>query len=154
MALRKTAFAATLRRFARVGLDSSILIYHLEDSRPYSELTEVLFTSIGENSLAGICSTISVTELLAKPFREKRMDVIDAFERFIHSFPNLRLSAPTYYIARDAASLRGKYNLRTPDALLLATARLEKANGFLTNDSSLRKVREPGISVTVLDDYI
>ncbi|GAA4301037.1 type II toxin-antitoxin system VapC family toxin [Compostibacter hankyongensis] len=45
-------------------------------------------------------------------------------------------------IAEKAAALRARYNLRTPDALQLATAIEYKADYFLTNDVRLTAVRE------------
>ena len=137
-----------------MGLDSSILIYHLEDMEPYSDLTETLFATIAEGSLAVVLSTISVTELLVKPFAEKQRDRVTTFEHFILSLPNAVLIPPSYPLAKEAARVRGKYGLRTPDALLVATALSEKADAFFTNDGRLRKLKAEGIAIVVLDDYV
>lgn len=56
----------------------------------------------------------------------------------------------TSTIAENAARLRAKYNLRTPDALHVATALQTNCNAFLTNDLGLKRVNE--IVVLVLDD--
>jgi len=146
-------FAKELAHFKKIALDTSILIYHLEDVQPYSELTEVVFVMLANGSFTGIFSTLSVTELLVKPFAEGKEEQIAACERFIRSLPNTVLVAPGYEIARKAASLRGRYRLRTPDALLLSTALNEKAEAFLTNDTRLRGVEAEGIAILVLDDY-
>lgn len=68
MGIKETRFTTELRRVNKVGLDSSILIYHLEDIEPYANLTEVTFATIAEGSLRGVLSTISVTELFVLPF--------------------------------------------------------------------------------------
>lgn len=52
--------------------------------------------------------------------------------------------------ARIAADLRIRYNLRTPDALQLATAIRTGCDAFLTNDAALKKVRE--LRILVLSD--
>jgi predicted nucleic acid-binding protein len=44
--------------------------------------------------------------------------------------------------------------IRAPDALLIATALSEKAEGFLTNDARLARLKPEGISILVLDDYL
>lgn len=154
MGVKQAGFAAALKRFAKVGLDSSIPIYHLEDMEPYSDLSEVAFAAIAGGSLIAVLSTISVTELLVKPFAEGQQDRVAKFEHFILSLPNMVLLPPSYAIAKEAARLRGRYGLRTPDALLVATALGEKADAFLTNDGRLRKLKAEGIAVVVLDDYV
>jgi predicted nucleic acid-binding protein len=49
--------------------------------------------------------------------------------------------------AKVAADLRARYNLRTPDALQLATAIKAGCDAFLTNDATLKKVTELKILV-------
>lgn len=154
MGIKRAEFVVALDRLSRVGLDSSILIYHLEDMIPYAELTEVAFAALGEGSLTAVLSTISVTELLVRPFAEDRAERIAIFERFVLSLPNTTLISPGYATAKVAARLRAKYNIRTPDALLVATALEEQAAAFLTNDSRLRRLQAEGITIVILDDYI
>lgn len=154
MALKKEKFLAELERSSKVCLDSSIAIYHLEDIDPYSELTEAAIAAIAAGSITAVWSTISVTELLTKPFAKGQTDRVALCEQFIRSMPNAALVAPDYTIAKEAARLRGAYGLRTPDALLTATALHEKADAFLTNDGQMRKLKAEGIAILVLDDYL
>jgi predicted nucleic acid-binding protein len=154
VALKATRFVADLRKFGVVGIDSGVLIYHLEDTKPYSDLTEGAFAEIAVGALRAVVSTVSATEVLVKPFLEGNADVIAAFERFILSLPNTALVAPDYETSKDAARLRARYALRTPDALLVATARRQAAKAFVTNDAKLKKLRGEGLNVIVLDDYL
>jgi predicted nucleic acid-binding protein len=146
--------ARALGRVSRVCLDSAVPIYHLEDVAPYSELTEVIFTSVAGGSLSALVSTVSVTELLVRPFARAEGDTVEACERFLLSMPNLVIVPPTYGIAKEAARLRARYGMRTPDALLVATALDEKADAFVTNDTRLRRLKAEGIAVVVLDDFV
>lgn len=154
MGLKPAQFAEELNRYATVGLDSSILIYHLEDVRPYADLTEAAFAAFAGGSPGAVLSTISITELLVQPFRDGRQDRVATFERFVHSLPHVTLAPPTYATAKRAAHLRAKYGIRTPDALLVATALSERAEAFLTNDNQLRSLKAEGITIVVLDDYV
>jgi predicted nucleic acid-binding protein len=153
VAVRRGRFTSDLHRFSKVALDSSVLIYHLEGVEPYADLTEATFAAIGEGTPVAVLSTLSVTELLVQPFVEGRRDRVEAFERFILSLPNTELIAPSYAAAKEAARLRARYKIGTPDALLLATALTDRADGFLTNDRRLLRLKVEGISVVVLDDY-
>jgi predicted nucleic acid-binding protein len=65
-----------------------------------------------------------------------------------------RLVAPGFEIAREAARLRASYGIRVPDALLLATALLEQAQAFITNDTGPRRLTAEGLGMVVLDDYV
>ena len=154
MALKKARFVAELQKYKKLGLDGSIAIYHLEDIEPYSDLTEVIFAAIARGSLSAVWSTISVTELLAKPFADSRMDRVTACEQFIQSFTGAPVIAPNYGIAKEAARLRGAHRLRTPDALLVATALKENADAFITNDARLRRLKTEGIAIVILQDYV
>ncbi|PXF57070.1 MAG: hypothetical protein C4B59_15900 [Candidatus Methanogaster sp.] len=53
-------------------------------------------------------------------------------------------------IAEEAARLRARYNVRTPDAIQMATAIRAGASFFLTNDSHLPTI--PELRVLVLDE--
>ena len=154
MGVKRAKLLSELKRSAKVLLDTAVLIYHLEDVPPYSDLTEGVLTVLAEGAVAGVVSTISLAELLVKPFSEAQEMQVSRCERFVLSLPNTTLRAPTHPIAKEAARLRAKYSLKTPDAILVATALVEKAAALLTNDKSLRKVQDEGIAVLVLDDYI
>lgn len=154
MEVERMEFQKELKKLKKVGLDSSILIYHLEDLEPYANLTENIFAAVAEGFLSAVLSTVSVTELLVQPFAAGQEDRIVAFERFLFSLPNTELKSPDYSIAREAARLRSKYKLRTPDALLLATSINEKEDAFITNDGRLRTLKAEGLVILVLDDFL
>ncbi len=75
-------------------------------------------------------------------------------EAFLEGLPNALFVPPSVSIAKVAARLRAVHKLRTPDALLIATALEEGATAFLTNDERLRRVEREGLSILVLRDYV
>lgn len=154
MAIGRRELRQELKKLKKVGLDSSILIYHLEDLEPYANLTENIFAAIAGGFLSAVLSTVSVTELLVQPFAAAQPDRIVAFERFLFSLPNMELKSPDYPIAREAARLRSKYKIRTPDALLVATSINEKADAFVTNDGHLVTLNAEGLAILLLDDFL
>jgi len=56
--------------------------------------------------------------------------------------PGIELFDITAAIAEQAAQLRAKYNLRTPDAIQVAACIELGAEYFLTNDNRLKLVKE------------
>src|SRR5664279_1324397 len=101
----------------KVYLDSCTAIYLVEEHPAYCAAIE--------NALArldGIVCYSPLTELecLVLPLRLERTDLLDKFNRFFAL--NLKLNIPDA-VYRDAARLRAKFGIKTPDALHLATAR-------------------------------
>jgi predicted nucleic acid-binding protein len=55
-------------------------------------------------------------------------------------------------IARKAAELRAKENLRTPDVIQIATAIVAGAQAFVTNDARLKNVQD--IPILIVSDFL
>ena len=82
--------------------------------------------------------------------RNGREDLANAYREILLRSPALRAIPLDQQAAEAAARLRAVYNLRTPDAIQIATAIQSGASHFLTNDITLAQVS--GISVFLLDD--
>jgi len=147
-------FLDKLYKVKEVCLDTSIFIYHLEDISPYNTLTRILVEKIAAGEIFCYISTLTVAELLTKPYRMKDIKKISLFEDFIQSLPNTKIQDIDYNIAKRAAKIRANNNLRTPDAILLATASINESSCFITNDISLKNISVEDISILVLNDYL
>jgi predicted nucleic acid-binding protein len=75
------------------------------------------------------------------------------YEALLVNFPNLKLVSVTREVARQAAQLRAKYNLRPADALQVATAMVSDATAWVSNDRQLARL-EPAIEVINLEDFV
>ncbi|MCA9877814.1 MAG: hypothetical protein KC442_08530 [Thermomicrobiales bacterium] len=60
---------ADLHAHDRVGIDTSLLIYHLESNPEFLEVTRRMFDQIHVANIQVVASVITITELLTKPFR-------------------------------------------------------------------------------------
>ncbi len=148
------SFHTKLKDLRSICIDSSVLIYHLEIIKPYDILTKVLIEKIARGKIFCNISALTITELLAKPYKLKDQNQISAFERFISSLPNSKIQPIDYNIAKLAASLRGDYNLRTPDSIILSTALITRSDAFITNDISLRKLNIKDLKILILDELL
>jgi predicted nucleic acid-binding protein len=74
------------------------------------------------------------------------------YEALLASFTNLKIVYKTRYVARYAAQLRARYNIRSEDALQVACSILENATTFITNDRGFTRL-QPVVDVLILDDY-
>ena len=139
-------------RHRKVGLDTSIFIFQVEENKKYFHLTASIFSWLEEPRVQAVTSTITLLELLVQPYRLVDIDRVNKFYALLSTFPHLQWVAPTLEIADIGARLRAEYNLRTPDALQAATALNCDATGFISNDSGFRRVA--GLDVVVLDDLL
>lgn len=131
-----------LEHHATIGIDTSPFIYYLEGDARYASTTVVLFAAIEEGRTTAVTSTITMLELLVRPLRDGRATLVNAINALAASYPNLGWVPTSLAIATRAAHLRAQYHLGTPDAIHLATALEAGASGFVTNDMTLRRVKD------------
>jgi predicted nucleic acid-binding protein len=136
-----------------IGLDTTIFIYHVEANQKYLPLTRTILKYVESGQGSGIISTVAVMELTVHPWRINRGDVARQYEALLVNFPNLKLVSVTREVARQAAQLRAKYNLRPADALQVATAMVSDATAWVSNDRQLARL-EPAIEVIILEDFV
>jgi uncharacterized protein len=134
-----------------VALDTSIFIYHFEDHPRYRDLTDRILGTISRGKCRAVASELTLLELLVRPLQLERQDVADEYEALLSHFPNLELVPLSRQVVLWAAALRARYGLRTPDALILATAMFQGATLVITNDRQWKRVEE--VKVAFLDDF-
>jgi predicted nucleic acid-binding protein len=135
-----------------IGLDTAVFIYHLEGHPKYLSLTRSVLRAVQSGVCQGVVSTVTIMELTVHPWRVNRADVARQYEMLLANFPNLKLIDVNRDVARRAAQLRARYNLRPADALQVATALLNHATLWVSNDKKLKRL-EPEIAVIGLDDF-
>jgi predicted nucleic acid-binding protein len=125
-----------------VFLDTAPLIYFIEGNSTYHTILSNLFDFNDTGGFAFVSSTVTLLEVLVKPLREAQTSVANQYKEILTTAPGIEIVDITASIAEQAAHLRAKYNLRTPDALQLATCIETGADYFLTNDNRLKIVAE------------
>jgi predicted nucleic acid-binding protein len=131
--------AARIPAGASLLIDSSVVLAYLAGGEPASRDAEQLFdgfVATGRNPAS--LSTITVGEILVRPFRRGPRAVAIA-EGFLGHFAEMRLIDVSYPIAREAARLRARTNLRMPDALIVASALRADADLLVTSNRSWRQ---------------
>lgn len=119
-----------------IYLDSCIVIYFVERHPLYAGKIETLLLSHASSVFC--VSPLVRLESLIIPFRNKSIQLIKLFELFFNAQTMLEMPTPVF---DQAARLRADFNnLKTPDALHLATAQRHNCNEFWTNDNRLDKI--------------
>jgi predicted nucleic acid-binding protein len=132
-----------------VGLDTAPLIYFIEQNEAYLELVRAFFGAVSRGEFQVVTSTLTLTEVLVHPLRSGNVELADQYRDILLDQENLITVPVSIEIAEVAAQLRATQNLRTPDAIQIATAMQEGAMFFLTNDARLAAVSD--LEVLVLD---
>lgn len=121
---------------SKVFLDTSPLIYLLDDDANFGEKTKIILSSLSEQEVTFVTSVITCTEYLVVPYRKGNRLRIEAFWELIADCPII-LYPITQQVAMKAAEIRAQYQFKTMDSLQLAVACLEGCSMFLTNDKQL-----------------
>jgi predicted nucleic acid-binding protein len=135
----------------RLGLDTAVFIYHLEQHPRYFPLTRSLLSGIESGQWTACTSVITLMELTVRPWQLGQAEVAYQYETALARFPNLTLLDVTREVARQAAQLRAVHRLRPADALQAATALVGGATLCVTNDRALSRLA-PMLDVLVLED--
>ena len=134
--------------YRRIGLDTNVLIYYIEEHPIYLKKIEPLIEKIADGKVTGITSYVTLLELLVKPIREGRSDLVGQYKTILTG--QLEMVPMDEAVSIKAAELRAKYGIRTPDAIQLASVIHKKGDVFITNDRGLKDVKE--IKVLILED--
>ncbi|MBX9788820.1 MAG: PIN domain-containing protein [Pirellulales bacterium] len=133
-----------------VAVDSAPFIYLIEEHPSFLPIVEQFFAAVESGSIHYVTSSITITEVLVHPYRQNRHDLVARYRSILSTSSDVAVYPVVSDIADSAARLRAAHNLRTPDAIQLATALMAKATAFLTNDYRLSKL--PEINVVTMAD--
>ena len=136
------AVASALAGHRLVALDTSVWIHHFEGSAAYGLAADRVLEAIAEGRVGAVVSELVLLELLVAPLKKGAQDVADEIELALLHFPHLELAPVTRGVLTRAAEIRARYGLRTPDAIMVATAVESGATPAMTNDDAWRKVEE------------
>ncbi len=125
----------------RIAIDSNILIYFLEDVKPFSDQVERMLETFMQGKNQGVVSIISVAELLGGFYASRDQDRVDEAKRFLKDLDlgSVAMVPVTFGIADLAAKLRAKRGGRLPDALIVATAIEKNAEILYSQDDDLKR---------------
>lgn len=105
-----------------VGLDTAPLIYFIEQNEIYLQPVHDFFQLMSQGEFQVITSTLTLTEVLVHPLRSGNVELAQQYRDIILDQENLTTVSVSIEIAEIAAQLRAMQNLRTPDAIQIATA--------------------------------
>lgn len=133
-----------------VGLDTTPLIYFIEESPAYLPTILPFFVAVDRGEFTVVTSMVTLLEVLVQPLRHGNTQLAQRYRDILLNARGLATIPLSQDIAEEAARLRARHNLRTPDAIQMATAIYNGASFFLTNDARLPSL--PNLQVLVADN--
>jgi predicted nucleic acid-binding protein len=138
-----------LRGIRYLGIDTAPVIYFIKAHPRYDDLVTEIFRRITSGAVEGLCSVITLTEVLVQPLRCADAQLAQQYSDLLLASSHFSTVPITARTAQLAAELRAGYNLRTPDAIQIAAVLEHGCQALLTNDATLVRVTE--LDVLVLD---
>lgn len=132
-----------------IGLDTAPLIYFIERHPSHIARLRPFFAAAERREFRIVTSLVTLLEVLLHPLRSGREDLMREYRDILLRSASLTALPVGEAIAEEAARLRASRNLKTPDAIQPATAKVAGASWFLTNDGGLPAL--PGISMLIVD---
>lgn len=137
-------------KVSQLYMDTAPIIYFTEQREGYVDKMRAILTYVADGHMDSVTCAVTLPETLIKPLQNQDMPLVQLYRNLFYNTQGFNVLPVTVAIGERAAQLRAKYQLRTPDALHVATALDSGCEAFLTNDLGLRRVTE--LAVLVLDD--
>ncbi|MEW6368741.1 MAG: PIN domain-containing protein [Acidobacteriota bacterium] len=133
---------AFLQKHKRIGIDSNVLIYFVEGHSRFGSLATRVFDRVEAGRNSAVCATVSLLEILVQPYRRDDTPLVNKFYGLLTTYPHLSFMDLTATTADLAARLRARYGLKTPDAIVIASAIQAGATGLVANDLRIKAMPE------------
>jgi predicted nucleic acid-binding protein len=139
-----------LQDITLLGFDTAPLIYFVERHPAYLDVMRAVLHHVESGTITGYSSVVTLTEVLTLPIRVGNIALAQEYRDVLLHSRHFILVSIDAAVAAQAADLRTRYMLRTPDALQSAAALYRGCQAFVTNDASLKRVTD--LQVLVLDE--
>jgi predicted nucleic acid-binding protein len=104
-----------------VGLDTAPLIYFIEENSTYLPYVRPFFEAVDHGEFRVTTSVLTLTEVLVHPMRQGDHELAEQYRRILLRASQITIVPVSETIAEEAAQMRARHGLRTPDAIQIAT---------------------------------
>ena len=136
---------------AKVAFDASSIIYYVEEHEQFHAVVEPVFLKIAAQDATAHLSFVTLMEILVGPLRDRHIELANRYRDVLSDDIDFALHPVDRLIAERAASIRAQLRLRTPDAIVAASALESGCSHLVTNNPVFR--REDGVRILVISDF-
>ena len=117
-----------------IVIDANVFLNVKNKEEPFYSYSEEVLNSVDEGRNKALLSTVVVAEICCGYYLTGETKDKDDFILHVSSSQNFSIIDLNTLIADQAAYVRSKTGMKLPDAIIVATAMVEKANRIITND--------------------
>jgi len=137
----------------RIYLDANVFIAAYETQGARSNHAWWLLDAIEGGELLGVTSELTLAEILVRPMEEEDIDLVRCYQDIVSPADCLEVPAVTRQILLQAAALRSRRrSLRLPDAIHVASARMNGCSHIVSDDRRLPFA--PGLKLVQLGPHV
>jgi predicted nucleic acid-binding protein len=121
----------------RVLVDSNIIIYLTDAVEPFAEASRLIFQLVEKGGLFAVFSILSIAEVMQGPLRRGLIQNAMDAKTYLLNFPNSICQPVTIQVIEEIGKdprIEWK-NLRTIDALIIASGLVNKVDRIVSNDA-------------------
>jgi predicted nucleic acid-binding protein len=135
----------------RIGVDTSLFIYFMQEDPRFLPEIEPLFREADEGRRELVTSALTLLEVMVVPFRVGNLALAERYEQLLTRSRGILLIDLSRDQLRAAAQLRATAGMKTPDVLRVAAALAAGCKAFVTNDRRIPAIA--GTRILQLADY-
>lgn len=133
----------------RIYLDANVFIAAYENKHARGDHAWRILAAIEAGEFLGVTSELTLAEILVKPIELGNYELAHRYQNIISSGAGFDVPTVDRSILIEAASLRAvQHSLRLPDAIHVATARLNACSHIVSDDRRLPYA--PGLALVRL----
>src|SRR5258705_1487263 len=136
----------------RVGADTSIFIYFIEEHPRFLPLVEPLFREVSAGRKELVTSALTLLEVLVVPYRSGDHLLAGRYEALLTQSRGVHVADISRDHLRAAAELRAATGVKTPDSLQVVAALAGGCTAFLSNYRDLSTL--PRLCILPLSFYV
>lgn len=126
----------------RVSVDTNACVYFLNEIEPWQGCARRLFAKAGDGALLVELSAIVRLELLVKPYKERNAAEMRRVVRLMEETRGISVAPVTDAVITLAAQVRAASSFKTPDAIIIASAVLNRCDAVIGNDRRFAGLEE------------
>ncbi len=138
-----------LNQYKKIAFDTNVFISVFAQEALGAKVIPIIDVVANQKTHEIITSVLAFSECAVRPYKEGNWGALDQV-KLMFQMPNLTAYEMDEIVAEEAARLRAIYSFKMPDAIIIATSIIYKADVLLTNDYQLASVNE--IPVIKLDE--
>jgi len=119
-----------------------VFVYLVEQNLSVIGNVRLLFKEMNAFHITPVCSVLLLSELFQQPIRNGNWLLLSEYQRILLSESSIEFVDVTKPVAVRAATLAGRYRLKTLDAAHIACALEVGATAFVTADKGIKGIKE------------